>query len=355
MDRIEWLQWRQKGIGSSDAPIIMGVSPYSTPFKLWEDKTAAEVKEDTSNQYIKDKGNRIEPKVREFYSLSRGFMSFEVALIEMQGFAHIRASLDGMHTHILTQKVESQDGQIEVPAIEDIELIEIKFIGKEPWLKSMDTSLVVRDRVPIHYWPQIQHQLMVTGAKVCHLLAYWDKEGDEQMRDANLSVVSVYPDHEYIAQLIEEEQKFWKFVTDKAPPPFCDRDYKTLKFKGATGLANKYKRLKLKMQKAEADLDAIKSVIVEAAKAEKHPRLTLAGLKVFEVEKDGSVDYKTLAEACAWNSKLFWSNLPREIADKMVADGTPKKTSDIELYRKKGSKSWTIKIEKEKKNEAEVR
>ena len=38
----EWLDWRKKGIGSSDAPIIMGVSPWKTPFELWEEKTGTQ-------------------------------------------------------------------------------------------------------------------------------------------------------------------------------------------------------------------------------------------------------------------------------------------------------------------------
>lgn len=34
----EWLMWRSQGIGASDAPVIMGVSPWSDPVSLWMEK-----------------------------------------------------------------------------------------------------------------------------------------------------------------------------------------------------------------------------------------------------------------------------------------------------------------------------
>ena len=35
----EWLALRRKGIGGSDAASIMGVSAYSSPYRVWADKT----------------------------------------------------------------------------------------------------------------------------------------------------------------------------------------------------------------------------------------------------------------------------------------------------------------------------
>ena len=34
----EWFEWRKTGITASDMPIIMGVSPYKTPWQLWAEK-----------------------------------------------------------------------------------------------------------------------------------------------------------------------------------------------------------------------------------------------------------------------------------------------------------------------------
>lgn len=34
----EWLQWRRKGIGGSDAATVVGLNPYSSLYELWADK-----------------------------------------------------------------------------------------------------------------------------------------------------------------------------------------------------------------------------------------------------------------------------------------------------------------------------
>lgn len=39
MSRDEWLIERRKGIGGSDASIILGLNKWKTPFELWLDKT----------------------------------------------------------------------------------------------------------------------------------------------------------------------------------------------------------------------------------------------------------------------------------------------------------------------------
>jgi len=38
MNRAKWLEERRKGIGGSDVPGILGISPYSSPYAVWADK-----------------------------------------------------------------------------------------------------------------------------------------------------------------------------------------------------------------------------------------------------------------------------------------------------------------------------
>ena len=35
----EWLDWRKKGIGGSDASVVCGINRYRSPIELWMDKT----------------------------------------------------------------------------------------------------------------------------------------------------------------------------------------------------------------------------------------------------------------------------------------------------------------------------
>lgn len=41
--KIEWLKQRQKTIGGSDAPCLVGLNPYRSALSVWQDKTADEV------------------------------------------------------------------------------------------------------------------------------------------------------------------------------------------------------------------------------------------------------------------------------------------------------------------------
>ncbi len=43
MSREEWLKLRKSGIGGSDAGAICGLNPYSSPMKVYQDKTSEDV------------------------------------------------------------------------------------------------------------------------------------------------------------------------------------------------------------------------------------------------------------------------------------------------------------------------
>ena len=51
MTREEWLQLRRKGIGGSDASVIMGKNPYRSILQLWEEKTGKLPVTDDGNEY----------------------------------------------------------------------------------------------------------------------------------------------------------------------------------------------------------------------------------------------------------------------------------------------------------------
>ena len=63
-----WLEERMSYIGGSDAPIIMGVSPWKTPYQLWEEKMG-NVVEDKDKEFIFARGHRMEDKARRIFDL----------------------------------------------------------------------------------------------------------------------------------------------------------------------------------------------------------------------------------------------------------------------------------------------
>lgn len=70
MDRKEWLQLRKTGIGGSDAGALCGLNPYSSPMKVFYDKTADEI-EETDNEAIRI-GHDLEDYVTKRFTEATG-------------------------------------------------------------------------------------------------------------------------------------------------------------------------------------------------------------------------------------------------------------------------------------------
>src|SRR5271169_4709118 len=66
---INWLEMRRNKIGASDAPIIMEVSPWKTPYQLWEEKL--KLRPDTVENGAMKRGKQLEKKaLREFENIT---------------------------------------------------------------------------------------------------------------------------------------------------------------------------------------------------------------------------------------------------------------------------------------------
>jgi putative phage-type endonuclease len=50
MSHEEWLQARTRGIGGSDASVVLGLNKYKTPFELWLEKTGQVLPEDSQSE-----------------------------------------------------------------------------------------------------------------------------------------------------------------------------------------------------------------------------------------------------------------------------------------------------------------
>jgi putative phage-type endonuclease len=183
MDRNRWLNWRSKGIGASDSTIIAGVSPWMTREDLWAKKIGQKKADETSNWAI-DRGNKLEPIARAHYELMVGFESQPI-LCEHREYPFIRASLDG-YNH--SRKI----------------VLEIKCPGR------VDHDKALRGKIPLKYYPQVQHQLFVTNALLAHYFSFDGKNG---------VIVEIFPDLEYISWLLNEIKIFWDCINKKIPPP----------------------------------------------------------------------------------------------------------------------------------------
>lgn len=186
----DWEKWRRQGIGASDAPIIMGVSPWTTRKQLWEQKLG--ISPPFKGNWATERGNRLEPVARAAYELEFA-RDMPPRLVEHKDHPWMRASLDGFNE------------------IDNI-VLEIKIPGK----KSHECAK--KGKIPDCYYAQVQHQLFVTGAKEAHYYSYYNtapKDCPEVWEGVNV-VTTI--DEEYCKKLFELEKEFWECVQSKTPP-----------------------------------------------------------------------------------------------------------------------------------------
>ena len=190
MTQEEWLAWRFQGIGGSDVPAIMGVSPWSTPFEKWEEKVFKKQSEDNASKRF---GRESEAFSRSEFEQIVGF-PMEACNVQQVLCPYLRASLDGL----------SPDGNT---------VLEIKKANKE------DHALALEGKVPEKYYPQCQYILMVTDLPVLHYFSSPAKGGKG-------IVVMVERNQAYLQnELMPKVVEFWNRVVNLEPPPLSERDF----------------------------------------------------------------------------------------------------------------------------------
>lgn len=184
----EWHEMRQEKIGASDAPIIMGVSPWKTPYQLWEEKVGLS-KNNKQTEWMK-RGLDLEEEARKVFERETGLIVFPTVMFHKE-HEFMMASLDGI-------------------TIEGKHAVEIKCPGKVDHFKAMSGE------IPEKYYPQLQHQLEVTGLDMIYYLSY--------TKDT-WRIIEVQRDQTYIEKLLNEEKKFFKKVKAIEAPSLTPKDF----------------------------------------------------------------------------------------------------------------------------------
>lgn len=75
LPREEWLAYRRKGIGGSDAAAVLGISPFRTGVDLYYDKLGQSVEDDEQNWVAKEMGALLETWLPASLPKRRGWRS----------------------------------------------------------------------------------------------------------------------------------------------------------------------------------------------------------------------------------------------------------------------------------------
>lgn len=180
-----WHERRRKGLGGSDARVIMSGDDQAL-IHLWQEKRGERVPEDLSDVIPVQFGSWTEPLNRYFYTLRTGrFIDSAGVHVSHREHAFIAANLDGLTT--------TADGKRAV--------YEAKTVN--PFNFDMD-NLVAK------YMPQMQHQMMVCDIDFA-VLSVLVGTMRWEFREVEACLF-------FQSEMLERELAFWSCVKNGTPP-----------------------------------------------------------------------------------------------------------------------------------------
>ena len=262
-----WLAWRRGLITATEAPVIMGASPYATPYKGWQRKLGL-IPEQKENDAMR-RGQRDEPIAREWFNKEYG-MGMEPCCVESDEFNFIGASLDGL----------SKCGKY---------ILEIKSNGDQ-------YHFGLNGGPPDFHSMQMQHQYLACDKlpEMCFYLS-WHKSGPRVLEEKL--------NQDWMNEYIEKAREYWRCVVFSEAPPMTNKDYKDMN-ENATwySFANEYRKLCEQIK----TLDEVKeSYRKELIKLCGEDSCFGSGIKVLRKISKGRVDYDSIPELVGINVEKY--------------------------------------------------
>lgn len=187
MSREEWLKLRKTGIGGSDAGAICGLNPYSSPMKIFREKTSEEI-ELLDNERLRQ-GSDLEQYVADRFCEATGLK------VRRSNYMYRSRKYPWM--------------------IADVDRF---IVGEDAGLECKTVSAYQADKwkdgaIPLHYVMQCYHYMAVTGRKTFYLCAL--------ILGQDLLIHKLIWDDALINDLIKLEWDFWTnhVMTGVMPEP----------------------------------------------------------------------------------------------------------------------------------------
>lgn len=260
MDRQEWLNWR--GVGSSDAPVIMKVVPenwhINSPYKLWEQRVTGK---EVPVTYPMQRGIDMEETARKWFERKMGVYVFPKA-IKHPELNWMTATLDGIDL----------DGKV---------CVELKC----PKSKESHHYVEVNKKVPDNYYPQVQHQLEVTGLDGMFFCSFDGENG---------VIVEVARDQNYIDNMKKEEAIFWNCLINREPPELTERDCVNMDHEGQwRKLSQEWIAISTQLKELEQKEQQTRSELISLAK-DRNAQGT--GVRLTRSVTKGAIDYNAIPQ-----------------------------------------------------------
>ncbi len=250
----EWLSFRKNMVMASDAAIILGQSPFCTPYKLWQEKLGL-IECQVDNKKMAE-GRKNEPIARDWFNQAHtAFMTPIVA--QSSQHIYLGASCDGISTC----------GKY---------LLEIK--SGESAHKQACQGII-----PNYYKIQMQMQMFVTGARKCFYLSFYN---DEKI------IIEVDYDEEFCELNVFQLYDFWKKLTYYEAPALTKADYRD---KSDNEMWNTYSQLyRILDAEIKAKEKSKENMRKELIKLCDNENSMGNGIKIQQTVSKGRVDYDSI-------------------------------------------------------------
>lgn len=188
MDRNEWLEWRKKGIGGSDAAAIVGLDRYKSAFEVYAEKLGLKT-EEPDNEAMRQGRDLEEYVVKRFEEATGKKTRRRNAILQHPEYPFMLANIDRW------------------------------VVGENAGLECKTTSVLnptkfSKGEYPANYYVQCMHYMAVTGAEKWYLAVL--------VLNRAFHVFEIERDEDEIRALIEAEREFWEEHVLKQIPPAPD-------------------------------------------------------------------------------------------------------------------------------------
>lgn len=256
----DWLAFRQDKIGGSDAPVVLGLSPWMSALDLWEEKKG--LRGPRSITSAMQKGIDQENAALEFAQKTTN-VNFKPDVKIYKDNNRIIASLDGINEE---QKI----------------ICECKSSNR--YFKMASEGRVFPDT-----YCQVQHQLLVTGFDDAILCCFNGIEG---------KILEIKKDQDFIDEMLLGELQFLKYLDKDTPPPVENAKKIEVSPFQQSALFN-WMEVSKQLKELEKQEKELRNSLISMASSEDKVVLLYEGhpiVKLSKIVREGAVDWKTFCK-----------------------------------------------------------
>jgi putative phage-type endonuclease len=286
----EWHQWRNSGVSASEADVVLGRSPYKTPFRLFAEKKGLILPDNLDRNPHVRSGIRLEPVARSAFENRHNTMLLPMCA-ESDEHPFIRASFDGIDDNGIPVEIKAptENNFRDAQFTEDSESI---FGLTEKDFRDVQQNRT-QSKLYKRYYCQVQQQILVADSDRAWLSLY--------LNEREFLDIPIPRDDALINQLIFEARKFWEYLNSNSPP---ERDPARDIYIPSGSELDKWNVLACSYHSAEEMILDYKSKMKALEKEQSEVEISLlqlmgdfahaesAGLRVSRYLQQGSIDFK---------------------------------------------------------------